>query len=128
MTDDPVIFFRALADPTRWRMIRMLMDRVLCVCELAEILGLPHSTVSSHLQVIRKAGLLESVSCGKWTYVRVDRTNLAWLRRLANRFPEPAESQQDQQRALACVADRGGRCGPVPTFSGKKLTARKHER
>ncbi|MGA0845556.1 MAG: ArsR/SmtB family transcription factor, partial [Luteolibacter sp.] len=85
----------------------------------------PHSTVSSHVQVIRKAGLLESVSCGKWTYVRVDRTKLAWLRRLADRFPPPAESQEDQQRAQACVADRGGRCGPVPVFPSKRTCSKK---
>ncbi|RYD17419.1 MAG: ArsR family transcriptional regulator, partial [Verrucomicrobiaceae bacterium] len=57
---DIVTFSRALADPTRWRIVRLVMDDALCVCELADILEMPQSSVSSHVQVIRKAGLLES--------------------------------------------------------------------
>ena len=53
---NPVAFFRALSDETRWRIVRLVMDRALCVCELADILGMPQSSVSSHVQVIRKAG------------------------------------------------------------------------
>ena len=52
-----VAFSRALADPTRWRIIRLVMEDALCVCELADILEMPQSSVSSHVQVIRKAGL-----------------------------------------------------------------------
>ena len=69
---EAIAFFRVLADETRWRIVRLVMDRALCVCELADILEMPQSSVSSHVQIIRKAGLLESETCGKWTYFRID--------------------------------------------------------
>ena len=36
-----VAFFRALADPIRWRIVRLAMEQSLCVCELADILDMP---------------------------------------------------------------------------------------
>ena len=72
MTETIVAFSRALADPTRWRIVRLVMEDALCVCELADILEMPQSSVSSHVQVIRKAGLLESEKCEKWTYFRIE--------------------------------------------------------
>lgn len=67
MTKNLVTFSRALAEPTRWRIIRLVLVDALCVCELADILEMPQSSVSSHVQIIRKAGLLESEKCEKWT-------------------------------------------------------------
>ena len=74
-----VNFTRALSDPTRWRIVRLAMRDALCVCELEDILGMPQSSVSSHVQVIRKAGLLESEKCEKWTYFRIDAKYLKLL-------------------------------------------------
>lgn len=44
-----VTFSRALADATRWRIVRLVMADALCVCELADILKMPQSSVSSHV-------------------------------------------------------------------------------
>ena len=60
---DVVPFFRALADETRWRIVQLLSDEPMCVCELADILRMPQSSVSSHLQVIKKGRLLDSTLC-----------------------------------------------------------------
>ena len=38
-----VMFARALADETRWRIVRLVMDQAFCVCELADILEMPQS-------------------------------------------------------------------------------------
>jgi ArsR family transcriptional regulator len=51
-------FFRALGDETRWRIVRLVMYRALCDCELADILGMPQSSVSSHVQIILKSWML----------------------------------------------------------------------
>jgi ArsR family transcriptional regulator len=61
----------ALADETRWRIASLVVDEALCVCELADILGLPQSTLSSHLQVMRKGGLVTAERCEKWAYYRL---------------------------------------------------------
>ncbi len=50
--------FRAMADETRQRMLRVLHGQELSVSELVEVLGQPQSTVSRHLKVLREAGLI----------------------------------------------------------------------
>ena len=83
---DVVSFNRALADPTRWRIVSLVMEEAMCVCELADILEMPQSTLSSHVQIIRKAGLLESEKREKWTYFRIDRGVLPLVREIARHF------------------------------------------
>jgi ArsR family transcriptional regulator len=108
-------FFRALGDDTRWRIVRLVMDRALCVCELADILGMPQSSVSSHVQIIRKAALLESERCGKWMYFRIHTKHHPLLTRLIESFPNSPEQKTDLKKAKARLKDRENSCcqGPV---------------
>lgn len=59
---------KALADPTRVRILAALRGRELCVCELCDALQVSQSTLSTHLQVIRDAGLVRTRKEGKWIY------------------------------------------------------------
>lgn len=107
-------FFRALGDDTRWRIVRLVADRALCVCELADILEMPQSSVSSHVQIIRKAGLLESEHCGKWTYFRIHPEHFSMLTRLIESFPNSPEHKTDLKKAKARLRDRENSCCPGP--------------
>jgi ArsR family transcriptional regulator len=104
--NDPVLFAQALADDTRWRILRLVFAEALCVCELADILQLPQSTVSSHLQVIRKADLLDSERCEKWVYYRVAKSYRALVKAIFAQFPESAVGADDAARKLARLAKR----------------------
>jgi ArsR family transcriptional regulator len=117
---DPVTFFRAVADETRWRIVRLVMDRALCVCELADILGMPQSSVSSHVQIIRKAGLLESETCGKWTYFRIGRGQLTLLKAVLRNFPDSGDFTADAEKAEARLAHRETSCCPGPVKLAKR--------
>jgi ArsR family transcriptional regulator, arsenate/arsenite/antimonite-responsive transcriptional repressor len=107
-------FFRALGDDTRWRIVRLVADRALCVCELADILGMPQSSVSSHVQIIRKAGLLESERCGKWTYFRIHGKHLPLLSHLIETLPNDPNHKTDLKRAKTRLKDRESSCCPGP--------------
>lgn len=50
--------FKALADPNRLRILNLLLNKPLCVCELGSILDLPQSLVSRHLAHLRAEGLV----------------------------------------------------------------------
>src|SRR5436305_228160 len=63
-----VLIGKALADATRVRILAALRGRELCVCELCDALEVSQSTLSTHLQVIRDAGLVQTRKQGKWTY------------------------------------------------------------
>jgi len=116
---DSIAFFRALADETRWRIVRLVMDRALCVCELAEILDMPQSSVSSHVQIIRRAGLLESETCGKWTYFRITSPHLALLKTTLRHFQDAANFAADAERAEVRLARRETSCCPGPVKLAK---------
>lgn len=52
--------FKALADPTRLRIMNLLLRSPFCVCEMERILGLPQPLLSRHLAYLRNSGLVES--------------------------------------------------------------------
>jgi ArsR family transcriptional regulator, arsenate/arsenite/antimonite-responsive transcriptional repressor len=107
-------FFKAVGDETRWRIVRLVMDRAWCVCELADILEMPQSSVSSHVQIIRRAGLLESERCGKWTYFRMLPEHVQLLRAVMNLYPDGAAYAVDAYRAEQRLARRETSCCPGP--------------
>jgi ArsR family transcriptional regulator, arsenate/arsenite/antimonite-responsive transcriptional repressor len=121
VTRNIIVFSKALADPTRWRIVRLVLVEALCVCELADILEMPQSSVSSHVQVIRKAGLLESEKREKWTYFRIEKRYRKLIMTLQNFFDETEEPilKKDSVRSLARLAKRESSCCPGPKLLTK---------
>ncbi len=122
--ENVVTFSRALADLTRWRIVRLVIDEALCVCELADILQMPQSSVSSHVQIIRKAGLLESEKCEKWTYFQIHRDYRKLIQSLVKFFNESDDTTlaTDAERSIQRLAERENSCCPGPkTLSVRKL-------
>jgi DNA-binding transcriptional ArsR family regulator len=62
---------KAMAHPSRLAMIDALAKGEKCVCELQEIVGSDITTVSKHLALMRKAGLVEDRKDGLWVYYRL---------------------------------------------------------
>ena len=59
---------KALAHPGRLRILAMLRDGDLCVCQMTAVLELAASTVSSHLGDLRRAGFISERKRGKWVH------------------------------------------------------------
>lgn len=57
---------KALSDPNRVKIMKMLEVKELCVCEITTVLGLAQSTVSKHLKILEDAGLVDSNKDGAW--------------------------------------------------------------
>lgn len=66
---------KALSDPNRVKIIKMLQQRVLCVCELKAALNIAQPTVSKHLKLLEDAGLVESDKEGLWVNYRLTNGN-----------------------------------------------------
>ena len=62
---------KALSDPSRVKIMKMLGAKELCVCELTALLGLAQSTVSKHLKILEDAGLVEFWKEGAWVNYRL---------------------------------------------------------
>jgi len=63
---DFIKVMKALSDPNRIKMIKLLQRRVLCVCEIQEAMGLAQSTASKHLKILEEAGLITYSREGLW--------------------------------------------------------------
>jgi len=79
--------FAALADPTRAKIVHMLLNQELCTCDLAAVLGITDSAVSQHLRILRGGGvrghaslrLVKSRRMGKFVYYSLDDAHVALL-------------------------------------------------
>jgi len=65
------LLFKALADPTRLRLIKLLGDDEVCVCACVETLKTNQPKVSRHLAYLKRAGLVTTRRDGKWIYYRL---------------------------------------------------------
>jgi DNA-binding transcriptional ArsR family regulator len=68
---DLMAVFKALADENRVRILLALDGKELCLCQIVELLGLAHSTVSKHVTILKQARLVESRKEGRWVYCRL---------------------------------------------------------
>jgi ArsR family transcriptional regulator, arsenate/arsenite/antimonite-responsive transcriptional repressor len=67
---EPAFLFKALADPTRLRLLNLLACGETCVCELTDTLRVVQPKVSRHLAYLKCAGLVEARRNGKWMHYR----------------------------------------------------------
>ena len=103
-TFDKELFFRALADRTRLRLINLLGADEVCVCFFVEILKTNQPKISRHLAYLRRSGIVGARRDGQWIHYRIVKPAdpdaeriltdvVAWL---AN---DP-EMQRDRQRLV----------------------------
>ena len=77
-----VAAFKALADPTRLDVFRLIaaQEAPICACDVVDRFAVSQPTISHHLKVLREAGLITVSRRGVWAYYAVDPRGLALLR------------------------------------------------
>lgn len=83
---------KALADNTRYEIIKLLLRREFCVRALSRRLGISEPAVSQHLKVLRSAHLVKGHKKGYFTHYSVDREK---LKELSNRLAGLCEESSD---------------------------------
>lgn len=107
---------KTLGDGTRLRIIRALLDRELCVCELVDGLQLPQYKVSRHLGLLRRLGVVRARRNGTWMYYRVvekghlDPFARHLLEGLRGHPPDPAVAAKDEERMRKRLKLRSNGC------------------
>lgn len=112
-----VEFLKMFDDPTRLKILRLLLERELCVCQLVELLKLPQPTVSQHLAKLRMMRLVSERKSAQWVYYSANRETVAHgvaaLQGFLLGTEEQAPQLAEQWKALAtlpsCEALRAGR-------------------
>lgn len=68
ITSDASDFFKAFSDKTRLRILTALVTQELCVCDIADLLGMSQSAISHQLRFLKQARLVKSRKSGKTVY------------------------------------------------------------
>ena len=117
------LFFQALGDNTRLRLLNLMGEQEICVCFFVEILEQGQPKISRHLAYLRRAGIVEARRDGKWMHYRIVmppnigaaqvlRQTLAWLK-------DERTMQADRSRlSKACCSPAkflGLQGAPLPT-------------
>jgi ArsR family transcriptional regulator len=112
---------RAFADPTRLRILHLLLGGETCVGDLESVLGLPQSTTSRHLAYLRRDGLVAACHTGHWVFYALAQPRGALhetlLRCLSARLGGAPELERDLRR-LARMRARGACCQPASVKRG----------
>ncbi len=70
--EDVASYFKALADETRLRILKLLDGGELCVCDITAALDMTQPNVSFHLAILKEAGLIKDRRAGRWSYYDLD--------------------------------------------------------
>lgn len=102
---------KVLTDETRIRMLKLLLERDICVCEMQEIFPLSESQVSRNLKMLADAGFLKRWREGKCAVYIADRVNSdglckALLDLLADSFNDDEVVCRDRERLQEVVAQQ----------------------
>jgi ArsR family transcriptional regulator len=90
--EELVPVFKALSDPTRLKILDLLRsrgksccdlitreERGLCACDIERAVGLSQAAISHHMDLLRRAGLVEAQKRGRWIFYRRNEAALAAL-------------------------------------------------
>ncbi len=97
------IIFKALSDDTRLRVIKLLQERELCVCELMQVLDMSQPRISRHMSVLKNAGFVDDRREGKWVhYFLCNGTDNEDIKRILQSFSQMANDnklvQEDKKK------------------------------
>lgn len=100
-------WLKALADPTRLRLVAALRGGELCVCELNTVFGVSPSTLSRHLSLLERAGLVTSRKEARWVYYSLCRQRLTaaqreLLRWVTRHAGSDLQAREDARRLRPC--------------------------
>lgn len=68
--------FKALSDETRLRIIKLLEEGELCVCDITASLDMVQPKISFHLSALKEAGLIKDRKQGKWIHYSLNEKDL----------------------------------------------------
>ena len=103
-TFDKELFFRALADRTRLRLLNLMGADEVCVCFFVEILKTNQPKISRHLAYLRRAGIVDARREGQWMHYRIvdpsDPDAARVLKDVMTWLVNDSEMQRDRQRLV----------------------------
>ena len=82
MNSDYLRVFRAFSDERRLRVLELLMQGEQCACVLLEQLDISQSTLSYHMKILCRSGIVRERAVGPWKYYAIDGEGCAYAQKL----------------------------------------------
>ncbi|HEU19978.1 MAG TPA: ArsR family transcriptional regulator [Deltaproteobacteria bacterium] len=96
---------KALSEPNRLKILKMLQHKTLCVCEIKEALHIAQPTVSKHLRILEEAELVRFEKDGLWVnYMLDDRTRNSYARSILKDLKEWLADDEEIQEIIDKLA------------------------
>ena len=112
---------KALGDESRLRIVHLLLQGPLCVCELEYVLAMSQTNVSRHLAKLKQAKIVQNVKQGQWVNYQMDETFLANERALIEYLKEKFLSNASFQEDLSSLLNHQVDWNACLTPSRKEL-------
>ncbi len=123
---DLMNILKAMSEETRLRILKLLENGELCVCDIVAALGMIQPKVSFHLAVLKEAGFIKDRKQGKWTHYSIDDSD--FFRRfllvsVLERIPKEALAE-DRRRLEEFLQGKPARENIVPLPEKKRCSGR----
>ena len=102
---DLELFFSALADRTRLRLLNLMRGGEVCVCFFAGALGTNNPKISRHLSYLKRSGLVEGRRDGKWMHYRLIRPDDPIAADILDKTLEIADRDEQMMRDTEKLAE-----------------------
>lgn len=113
-----VSIFKALSEESRLRILALILEGELCVCEIESCLKMTQSNASRHLTTLKNSGILESYKKAQWTYYRLNNNfiqeNKDLWEYLKNRLKELPSYSSDYEEYQKCKEQALCECNKKP--------------
>lgn len=124
---DIVYLFKALADENRIRILNLLRNGELCVCDIEAVLGIKQSNTSRHLNKLKMAEVIVSEKKSQWVYYRLNDAILLkfpFLSTIINDEVEKISVCKDDLSLLKKFKESGRSCDSAIEYAFKAINFR----
>jgi ArsR family transcriptional regulator len=118
--------FKALSEETRLRILKLLENGELCVCDIVAALGIVQPKISFHLNALKEAGFLKDRKQGRWTHYRLDDADFfrrSLLLSIFERIPKEAVAE-DRKRLEKFLQNKATIDNVLPLQARKSCAGR----
>jgi ArsR family transcriptional regulator len=102
--EDFIKVMKALSDPCRVKIIKMLQRKMMCVCEIREALRISQPSVSKHMKILEAAGLVEHKKNGLWVdYYLADGSRSPYVASLLGNLRHWMENEHEVKELIDMI-------------------------
>jgi ArsR family transcriptional regulator len=97
---------KALADPTRLKMISLLRNRDCCVCEFVPVFNISQPAISKHVGRLKAAGIVRETRRGQWVFYSLNEKRIEEIGFALNHLPDLSERLNElKERGLLVTCE-----------------------